>query len=244
MNLLDPEERSALAGEYVLGTLSDADQAVFVMALASDAELRAEVAAWQDRLLGLAPPIVAVEPPPGLWSRIEQTLAQAPDAPRQPSRQRPQRKQQPLWQRLGFWQGLTTATAFACLALAVSLVLHRGGADTAAPHFVAVLQSPDKTAIGWLVEAHAGGQVRLLPLAGSEPVPEGRALQFWTKGERDAGPTSLGLVTPGTPVVVPASKILGLAERHLFEITLEPAGGSPLNRPTGPILFIGRAVKV
>lgn len=244
MNLLDPEERSALAGEYVLGTLSDAEQTVFALALARDPKLRAEVAAWQDRLLGIAPPTLAVEPPPDLWSRIAQTLAHAPDAPRQPSRPLPQLQQQPLWQRLGFWQGLTAAAAFACLALAVSLAMHLGGADTAAPHFVAVLQSPDKAAIGWLVEAHAGGTVRLLPLAGGEPVPAGSSLQFWTKGERDAGPTSLGLVTPGTPVVVPASKIPGLAERHLFEITLEPAGGSPLNRPTGPILFIGRAVKV
>lgn len=242
MNLLDPEERSALGGEYVLGTLSDAEQTAFALALARDPALRAEVASWQDRLLGLAPPTVAVEPPPGLWSRIASsvTLTQSPSTPRQASHT----AQQPLWQRLGFWQGLTATAALACLALAVSLVLHLGGADTAAPHFVAVLQSPDKAAIGWLVEAHAGGTVRLLPLAGSEPVPAGSALQFWTKGERDAGPTSLGLVTPGTPVVVPASKIPGLAERHLFEITLEPAGGSPLNRPTGPILFIGRAVKV
>ena len=240
MNLLDPAERSTLAGEYVLGTLSDADQTVFAMALARDPALRAEVAAWQDRLLGLAPPTLVVEPPAGLWSRIAQSLALAPPALRQPTRPQPQ----PLWQRLGFWQGLTAAAALACLALAVSLALHLGGADTAAPHLVAVLQSPDKNAVGWLVEAHAGGSVRLLPLAGGEPVPAGSTLQFWTKGERDAGPTSLGLVTPGTPVVVPASKIPGLAERHLFEITLEPAGGSPLNRPTGPILFIGRAVKV
>jgi anti-sigma-K factor RskA len=30
--------------------------------------------------------------------------------------------------------------------------------------------------------------------------------------------------------------------QQLFEITLEPATGSPLNRPTGPILFVGRTV--
>jgi len=27
-------------------------------------------------------------------------------------------------------------------------------------------------------------------------------------------------------------------------LTLEPAEGSPLNKPTGPVQFIGRAVKV
>jgi anti-sigma-K factor RskA len=30
----------------------------------------------------------------------------------------------------------------------------------------------------------------------------------------------------------------------LFELTLERSTGSPVNKPTGPIQFIGRAVKV
>lgn len=233
MNLLDPEERNALAGDYVRGTLSGAEQTVFALALARDPALRAEVVAWQDRLLGLAPPTVAVAvaPSPGLWSRIAQTAAW-PHA------------QPPLWQRLGFWQGLTAVAALGCLVLAVSRATHPGGNDAAVPHFVAVLQSPDKATNGWLVEAHRGGTLRLLPLAGGDPVPPGSTLQLWTKGERDSGPTSLGLVTPGTSAVLPASRIPGLGERQLFEITLEPAGGSPLNRPTGSILFIGRAVKV
>ncbi|TNF12092.1 MAG: anti-sigma factor, partial [Pseudomonadales bacterium] len=29
---------------------------------------------------------------------------------------------------------------------------------------------------------------------------------------------------------------------QLFELTLEPAGGSPYNRPSGPVQYIGRAV--
>jgi anti-sigma-K factor RskA len=37
---------------------------------------------------------------------------------------------------------------------------------------------------------------------------------------------------------------LALEANQLFELTLEPANGSPLDRPTGPIQFIGRAVKV
>jgi anti-sigma-K factor RskA len=30
----------------------------------------------------------------------------------------------------------------------------------------------------------------------------------------------------------------------VFDLTLEQAGGSPSGRPTGPVKFIGRAVKV
>ena len=30
----------------------------------------------------------------------------------------------------------------------------------------------------------------------------------------------------------------------LFEITLEPEGGSPYDRPSGPILYIGRTIRL
>jgi anti-sigma-K factor RskA len=33
------------------------------------------------------------------------------------------------------------------------------------------------------------------------------------------------------------------ATNQFFEITLEPAGGSPTGRPTGPILFKGNAAE-
>jgi len=36
----------------------------------------------------------------------------------------------------------------------------------------------------------------------------------------------------------------GLADRTLFELTLEPEGGSPYNKPSGPILFVGKAVRL
>ena len=39
------------------------------------------------------------------------------------------------------------------------------------------------------------------------PVPAGRALQFWTKPEGAAGPTSLGLVRAGQTVELPVSRL-------------------------------------
>ncbi|MEZ0198984.1 RNA polymerase subunit sigma-70, partial [Pseudomonas qingdaonensis] len=35
-----------------------------------------------------------------------------------------------------------------------------------------------------------------------------------------------------------------LEANQLFELTLEKAGGSPTGLPSGPVKFIGRAVKV
>jgi anti-sigma-K factor RskA len=53
MNWTDEHERSAEAGEYVLGTLGEAERAGFEQRLMGDRALQAEVYAWQDRLLAL-----------------------------------------------------------------------------------------------------------------------------------------------------------------------------------------------
>ena len=53
MNTQDPNERSAEAGEYVLGTLNAAERQAFEAAMAQDEGLRREAYAWQDRLMGL-----------------------------------------------------------------------------------------------------------------------------------------------------------------------------------------------
>ena len=81
-----------------------------------------------------------------------------------------------------------------------------------------------------------------LPVADTGPVPAGRSLQFWTKPQGAAGPTSLGLVRAGQSVSLPASRLPGVGPQQLFEITLEPENSSPLDRPTGPILYVGRTV--
>jgi anti-sigma-K factor RskA len=75
-------------------------------------------------------------------------------------------------------------------------------------------------------------------------VPPGKALQFWTKAEGAAGPTSLGLVRAGQVTELPVATLPTLEARQLFELTLEPETGSPIGRPTGPILFVGRSVRL
>jgi anti-sigma-K factor RskA len=109
--------------------------------------------------------------------------------------------------------------------------------------YLVVLVAPSSQAPGWVVQASDNRTIELLPL-GQDPVPEGMALQFWTKGEQWQAPVSLGLVKPGAANRVPLQSLPPLEPNQLFELTLEKAGGSPTGRPTGPIKFIGRAVKV
>src|SRR5690606_18509165 len=87
---INPAEREALAGEYALGTLDARQARVVERTMATDAAMRQAVLAWQARLSPLAALTTPEVPPPGLWERIEASLAPpppaaAPAAPPRPS---------------------------------------------------------------------------------------------------------------------------------------------------------------
>lgn len=246
MSLDDPHERSATAGEYVLGTLGAAERAEFERALAEDTALQAEVYAWQDRLLGLAARVAPAEPKSGLWPAIDAGVRSgqvASTAPASPRGAAAPAANDPAWRRLRRWQWTSGLAIAASLVLATLLVL-RAPAPADAPRYLAVLQAPGSNTTGWVVEATAGGRLRLVPVGTTEAVPPGKALQFWTKAEGAAGPTSLGLVRAGQVTELPVATLPTLEARQLFELTLEPETGSPIGRPTGPILFVGRSVRL
>lgn len=254
MNLEDAQERSATAGEFVLGTLDAQERASFEQALKSDAALQADVYAWQDRLLGLAARVPAAMPDTQLWPRIDARVGSSAAAAARPAseNQAPAATSResgggmaandPLWKRLRLWQAASGFALAACLVMA-TLLVQRMPAAPQGDRYLALLEAPDKS-VGWIVESAPGGAVRLVPVGNTAAAPAGKTLQFWTKPEGAAGPTSLGLVRAGQTVEVPASQLPGMSDKQLFELTLEPEGGSPLPRPTGPILFIGRAVRV
>ncbi|MBC7453891.1 MAG: anti-sigma factor [Massilia sp.] len=119
-----------------------------------------------------------------------------------------------------------------------------------------VLAAPQSLRPGWIVQSTDARHVRLVPLGQSGQSGPGqsasaqtelaklanKSLQFWTKADGWKGPVSLGLVTPGQANTVSLDKLPPIQPNQLFEITLEPSSGSPIGRPTGPVLYIGRAV--
>ena len=114
---------------------------------------------------------------------------------------------------------------------------------TVKPTYLVVLVGPQDKAPGWVIQASNPREIQLIPL-GVVEVPADKALEFWTKAEGWQGPVSLGLVKPGQTLSVPLDKLPPLVPDQLFELTLENPTGSPIGKPTGPIQFIGRAVKV
>lgn len=219
------ETLDELASEYVLGTLPAEQRTEVEQRLKHDAELRAAVDAWEQRLLPLTALAQPVPPSAHLWQRIERNLVGARTA---------------WWNLLAVWRGLAGAGLVTTVVLA-ALLLTRP--PTAATSFVVVLVAPQSQAPGWVIQASNDQQVQLIPL-GVMQVPADKALQFWTKGDGWQAPVSLGLVKPGQTLSVPLDKLPPLTQNQLFELTLEDPRGSPTGKPTGPIQAIGRAVKV
>jgi len=226
----DPYE---LAGEYVLGTLAQDRRREVEQALAHDATLRAAVGYWEEQLLPLAAMVDPATPSTALWARIEGSLG--------PVRTAVPAARAGWWERLGLWRGLA-AGGFAAAAIMAAVVGTRLY-GTPAPQYMVVLAAPQSAAPGWVLKLVDDDTLHLEPLARTD-VPDQRALQLWTKADGWAGPVSLGLVKPGQAVDVKLASLPKVVPNQLFEITLEPAAGSPIGRPTGPILYIGRAVKM
>ncbi|MGF6593833.1 anti-sigma factor [Pseudomonas sp. 2835] len=224
------DELDALAAEYVLGTLAAGPRTEVEQRLGHDAQLRAAVDAWEQRLEPLGALAPAHAPPASVWWRIERSLGDASiGAPTS------------WWNHLPLWRGLSAAGLAATLVLG-SVLLTRE-VPVQAPGYLVVLVAPLDKSPGWVIQASDRQSIRLIPL-GVVEVPEDKALQFWTKGKDWQAPVSLGLVEPGQTLQVPLDSLPPLETDQLFELTLEGRNGSATGKPTGPIQFIGRAVKV
>jgi anti-sigma-K factor RskA len=215
-NLSLSDELRAQAAEYVLGTLDADARRAIERELGSNAALRAAIVQWEADLLPLANLAAPVTPSPQLWRRIQRSATPVA-APRKSA-----------WGSLSLWRGLTGASVALSALLAVLLV-GRPDAGVGKPQYMVVLVAPQDKEPGYVMQASMGRKLNLVPLHAA-PVPADKSLQFWTK--------------PGQTITIPLDALPNVQPNQLFELTLEPAKGSPLNKPTGPIQFIGRAVKV
>ena len=224
----DAADLNALAGEYVLGTLDLPQRLQVQQRLAHDGPLRAAVDDWERRLLPLTALAAAHVPSTLLWKRIERSLHTQAHAGR-------------WWDSLALWRGLAAAGLAASVVMATLLLVRVVTVPT--PQYLVVLVAPQDKAPGWVVQASNAREVELIPLAVAQ-VPADKALEFWTKADGWQGPVSLGLVKPGQSLRIALDKLPPLQANQLFELTLENAGGSTIGKPTGPVQFIGRAVKL
>lgn len=233
-----PDNINELASAYVLGTLPAEQRIKIQKRLAQEADLRTSVDAWEQRLLPLTELAEPQTPTPLLWRRIERSLN---SNDRRASGVAATAKPTSWWNLLPLWRGLAGIGLVATLLLG-SVLLTRTVPVNPTTYLV-VLVAPENLAPGWVIQASNPREIQLIPLEVAQ-VPADKVLEFWTKADGWQGPVSLGLVKPGQTLSVPLDKLPPLEPNQLFELTLENPNGSQTGKPTGPIQFIGRAVKV
>jgi anti-sigma-K factor RskA len=227
-----------LIDEVVLGLAGDADIARLDELARQDPDIAVRLEQARQRFGALDDTADVLPLPDGLWARVEARL----DAPEQ---QVAEAKAAPdnlidldtLRQSVGRWRRAALGGLAAAMLLAVVLgwsVLSQPG-----PVVVAVLLDDRGEAIA-LVESGRDNTTQITLLERPD-MPSNQVMQVWTKPDDDGPPVSLGLLSTGRSDTLTIEGLPTPSPRQLYEITLEPAGGSPTNLPTGPIFGKGLA---
>lgn len=225
MNLGRPDRADALAGEYVLGTLRGRARARFERAARTDPALSDALRRWEERLLPLAEALPAVQPPERVWRAIQSRVGAQHGA------------RASLGSNLGLWRGVAIAALVAVVALTIALL--NPGAERAPGTLVAVLSGSDAKAV-LVASADRFGRYLTIKAIARIDVPADRSLQLWML-PGTGNPRSLGVIDTTAAVRVVLSAPAGQALRDIpkLAVSLEPRGGSPTGRPTGPVLYSG-----
>ena len=131
-------------------------------------------------------------------------------------------------------------SAIAASAVAASLLVAIGIREYARPlpqqNFVAVFQKDDASP-SFVMSIDLATRTLSVRRVAAE-VPAGKTYQLWIASDRlGAGPQSLGLVEDQNTDVRRALANIdpAIVQTALFGVSLEPAGGSPTGKPTGPV---------
>ena len=226
---MNMNDRDSLIADYVLGTLDGDALAQAERLMLTDATFARDVEQWRTRLADFDRTAEIMAPPEALWSRIDSEIAHPVAAPAAPGRFTN------LWNSLPAWRAIGLAAAGIAVALTVGLGFAVREVQRT-PQMIAILVNGDQA--GAVVHVFNDGRAVLMPLT-SIAVPSDRSLQVWTLPSRERGPVSVGLMETAKTLALSLKDVPAPGANQLFEITLEPKGGSPTGRPTGPILFKG-----
>ncbi len=234
------EDRMARAGEFVLGLMDAETRRQAEIDLESDLVFREAVRLLSERLQALDNTVSPSAIPKHLWDNIEAATSDIEQQPRDIKRSGTSNVM-PFPTGRSVYPRVLTLAASLMFAFATGYASRWVTAPEPEPVVFVVLQTPTNEP-GAVFEAFADNSVRIIPLE-EFAVPDGKIMQVWTLYDKAVGPVSLGTLPKAEIVKLEAAAFPTPAENQLYEITLEPAPGSPTGKPTGPILVKGFATK-
>lgn len=244
----DPPEGDVLAGEYVLGVLDAGQRRDVEQRIGNEPAFAAEVARWETNFMALAEQVPPVPVPDYVWARIGSALGFGP-----PVRGAVVPERTSFWNNVAVWRWLGVggfATAAVCALALLNAVRAPVAPPPQPPQVVvappAVLPVPMASTLarddgkpGFVATVdQTSGRLTITPL---DPVVEaGRVQELWLI-PADGTPRSLGLVSAerAQSGLVPEEWLALLDARAILAITLEPPGGGPGGKPSGPVTAKG-----
>jgi anti-sigma-K factor RskA len=192
-----------------------------------EGDLDAAIGAWERRLSPLAEAVPPLEPPAGLFARIEARLAEAGGSGQIIE----------LQQRVRRWRNLAAAASAVAACLLVVIGVRELVRPQAPSSYVAVFQKDDVSP-AFLLSVDLQTRTLSIRMVAAERQP-GKSYQLWIATEQSGGvPRSLGLIEDNSDITrtVLTAYDPAVVQTATFGVSLEPAGGSPTGRPTGPAL--------
>lgn len=218
-----------ISGEYVLGVLSAEDRRRVEARMAVDKRFAQQVRRWQANLSGFNADYDEVRPPAELFNRLERRLFGIDQAPRSVFGQ--------LWGSVALWRALTATTLVATLGLGA----FQSGLFTPDNTRPLVAELSGENAPFNLIAAFdtENGRLSVVPIAVKQPEP--KSLEVWIIDEGKP-PQSVGILPDNGngEIVVSAGLRRLFAEGKTIAITVEPFGGAPEGKPTGPVIAAGK----
>ncbi|MGE8178095.1 MULTISPECIES: anti-sigma factor domain-containing protein [unclassified Pseudomonas] len=219
MNYQSRSLRRALAADYAIGLMPAAARRRFEQLLLDDAELRVELAKWQESLASLNEPLVEVPVPDRVWTAINARIE--PQELHVPAKR-------PFWN----WLRVTVAVCSLLVAVTLGILYNRDSSQYSATLLSASAQPALR------IKAH-DDYLQVEPLALATVAP-GHSLELWAV-PADGKPISLGVIPAGGKgrVALSEKQHALLGKPIALAVSLEPEGGSPTGQPTGPVLYQG-----
>jgi anti-sigma-K factor RskA len=253
--MMDHDTIDALAGEYVLGTLSAEERAQVEALRLREPSLEAAIQAWERRLGSMTTYVESVTPPAQIKTKVLAEIADRRSAGSDlsivPERLvevvKPTAEIIDLTRRLSRWRSAAIGAGALAAALtgviAMRDVVRVPPPATEPTTFVAVLQK-DAQSPAFIMTVDSAARTFTVRAVAAEK-PAGKSHELWIVNERLGPPKSLGVVgqsafSSGVQLAAYAS---GDIEAATYAVTLEPEGGSATGLPTGPVVYAGKLVQ-
>ena len=225
--MTDRESDDALAAEFVLGVLDEADRLACEKRMQSDAGFANAIQQWQIRLSAMDDGFSDEVPPAGLKAGLDQRLFGN------------QAKQNDgFWSRLWFWRGLSGAALAGFVAVVLLLVLEPGS-NANNDIYIASLSS-ETSDDSFIVLFETGNEpLRIQQVSGE--IASDRDYELWLIVGNNP-PSSLGLINGQINTSIMENR--DVVEGVTLAVSLEPKGGSITGLPTGPVIAVGIVKKI